>query len=252
LYVILGIISVGLGFAQESPSPDDIVDKAYESVQLLSDEVNVMMEQMEDYVDARDLGIEKSIMTNHYNELFDRWFGCAKEQTVEDANDCQRRAVNAMKSKRFHFQRHHDLFGAKIVDVYNDKEKMKYDPNFDYRKSTGWWQWMEKHCDQAKPKFPMTNFYCLTHYQVKQLEIGIIPFRDYASLHILALEALVASYKKQPIGRDKIACGYYKRYLQELVDSGKNYAEYAKWAYLWTYIRYNLPLTHSLIHSITH
>jgi len=201
---------------------------------------------MQDYVDARDFNIEKSIMKNHYHEIFDRWFGCVQEITIDEVNDCQRRAVEAMRTKRFHFQKHHDLFAAKIEDYHSYDQKPKYNPNFDYRKSTGWWQWMEEKCNQDRPKFPFTNFYCLTHYQVKQLEIGIIPFRDYASLYLLALEALVASYK-QHIEKDKIACGYYKRYLQDLVDYGKDFTDYAEWAYQWTYIRYNLPiLTHSL------
>jgi len=207
---VLGIINVGLGFLEEDISPNDILDKAFESVKLLSDEVNVMMDQMTDYVDAKDLQLEKNIMSNHYRELYDRWIGCGRETTIDGVNDCQRRAVNALRSKRYHFQPLHNEFDQNV-----------YNPDFRYRSSAGTWQWMEKY-----------NVRRLSHDQVKRLEIGILPFRDYASLHLLALKTLEATLRDKSSARTD-----YKRYVGEMASAADMYIKYAKWAYEWSYIR---------------
>ncbi|KAK3747982.1 hypothetical protein QZH41_019785, partial [Actinostola sp. cb2023] len=224
----LGILTVGLGFLKKDPSPQDILDKAMSSVKLLSDEVNTMMDGMIDYVDAKDLQLERIVMDNHYNEIFDRWVNCAKELTAERANTCQQRAQNKISSARFHFQPFDELFDK----VNTNENRPLYTPHFSYRASAGTWQWMKQHCGYDKH----TRSECLSHEQVKRLEIGIIPFRDYASLHLLVLKTLQATYKGKS-NTDRLACGYYKRYLSTIARKADYYIRYAKWAYEWTYIR---------------
>lgn len=224
----LGVMAIGIGFLQESPSPQDILDRAHESVDMLSKEVNDMMDQMQDYADAKTLDLERNLMKANYRKLFDRWFGCAKEATIVMVNDCQRRAVEALRINRYQFQPLHSKFEEKTYD-YRNREKLAYSPNFAYRASAGTWQWMEKECG--------SRMECLTHDEVKRIEIGIIPFRDYATLHLLALKTLTTSYAAQPINNEKVACRNYKRFLKETATKADMYARYAKWAYEWDYIR---------------
>jgi len=228
LSAALGILTVGLGFLKNDPSPQDILDKAMSSVKLLSDEVNTMMDEMTDYVDAKDLEVERIVMDNHYNEIFDRWVNCAREITAEKANTCQQRAQNKISSARFHFQPFDELFEEKNTN----ENRPLYTPDFSYRASAGTWQWMKENCGYDKH----ARAECLSHEQVKRLEIGIIPFRDYASLHLLVLKTLEATYKSKS-NRDRVACGYYKRYLSTIASKADYYIRYAKWAYEWTYIR---------------
>ncbi|KXJ19599.1 uncharacterized protein LOC110254369 [Exaiptasia diaphana] len=227
----IGIITVGVGFFSKSPSPQDILDRAFESVKLLSEEVNVMMDQMQDYVDAKNIQTEKNIMSNNYRELFDKWSGCVREVNIPDTNDCQRRAVEALRTSRYHFQPLHKEF-EKMKWHPDDGAVQSYNPNFRHRASGGWWQFLEKYCGEG-----VRDLQCVTHNQVKLLEVGIIPFRDFASLHLLALKTLEASYRAQPINTDKQACAYYKRYVKELMEAADLYYRYARWSYEWTYIR---------------
>lgn len=186
-----------------------------------------MIDQLKDYVDAKDLEVQKLNMKNIYKELFQYWINCAKELTPANVNDCQRIAERNIQSARFHFQPLHEKFEQKT-----DKGKLVYNPQFNYRKSTGTWQWMDENCGLKKH----ANAKCLSHEDVKRLEVGILPFRDYATIHLLALKTVEATYEKNS-KTDTLACGYYKKYLTERRDKAAVYAGYARWAYEWDYIR---------------
>lgn len=223
----IGCVTVALGFLNKSPSPQDILNKVTESVNMLTEEVNVMMDQMKDYADVRDLQLEKRLMNNEYKQLFDQWVQCSRKFTQEESENCQKAVEDQIRSSRYHFQPLHDKFGQKF------NGKLVYNPNFNYRKSAGTWQWMNKHCGVKE----YAGAECLSHYEAKRLEIGIIAFRDYATLHLLALKTLEASYKSHPINTDTLACKNYRRYLGDIKDRADMYVRYARWAYEWDYIR---------------
>lgn len=216
----LGIIAVGVGFASDTPSPDDILERAFKSVELLTEEVNIRMSQLQDYSDVKDLQLEKTIMSRNYKELFDKWSKCAKHRPGRDPNQCQTQAEGDIESARYHFQ--------PVQSEFDEKRngKQKYDPHFYYR-YVATWQWMEEMKGSGL-------FWALTYEQVKKLEIGLIPFRDYATLHLIALEALANSYKDK-VG--DLACKSYKHTLSLIVEKSDYYVRYVKWAYEWIYIR---------------
>ncbi|KAK3742029.1 hypothetical protein QZH41_006966 [Actinostola sp. cb2023] len=109
----------------------------------------------------------------------------------------------------------------------NANGKRKYNPNFTYR-YVATWQWMKKYAG--------SHVWAPTHYDVKLLESGLIGFRDYASLHLLSLATLAATYKDEK-GKSQEACNYFQHYMEKMERKADYYVEYVKWAYEWIYIR---------------
>lgn len=219
LALTFGTIALALGMAQSEPSPQDILDRAHESVQLLANDVNERLNQLQDYADVKDLQLERRVMTRNYKELFDKWQECLTYSTKKEANACQARVERAVKSARFQFQTLQTMFDQKGKD-----DKPLYDPNFDYR-YVATWQWMKKY-KGSHVNYP-------SYDEVKRLEIGLIPFRNYVTLHLLVLEALI---KTQEAQGDE-GCSDLKFYLQRMAERSDYYVRYVKWAYEWIYIR---------------
>ncbi|KAK3742032.1 hypothetical protein QZH41_006968 [Actinostola sp. cb2023] len=219
----LAIISGAMEFVSDEPDPNEILEKAQQSVLLLQNEINVRLDQMRDYVDVKDLESERRDMTNTYKELFDKWSKCARKPTKEDADRCQRTAEEDISSARFHFQQKQTMFDQKN---YRNGKRM-YDPNFTYR-YVATWQWMKKYAG--------SHVWAPTHYDVKLLESGLIGFRDYASLHLLSLATLAATYKDER-GQSQEDCNYFQHYMEKMEKKADYYVEYVKWAYEWIYIR---------------
>lgn len=215
----LGLFAVAMGLTSNKPSPQDILDRAYKSVELLTEEVNERIKQLQDYADVKDLQLEKRLMERNYRELFDKWFDCAKLRPGQDEAECQGDSEAALRNARFHFQPLQPLFDDKLWDG-----SQKYDPNRDKRFAD--WQYIARKNGNG--------YWAPTHGQVKQLEIGLIPFRDYATLHLIVLETLAGTYQDK---NGDQACKSYKYYLNMLVEKSDYYARYAKWAFLWILAR---------------
>ncbi|KXJ19581.1 hypothetical protein AC249_AIPGENE11305 [Exaiptasia diaphana] len=115
-------------------------------------------------------------------------------------------------------------------DECEKRDVQSYNPDFRSRNSAGVWQYLQRECGSGKRQMQ-----CLTHNQVRRLEVEIVKFRDFATLHIYALETLIATYKAQSLRGE--TCSYYKRYLSELIHAADYYHGYAEWAYKWAYIR---------------
>ncbi|XP_031561476.1 uncharacterized protein LOC116297393 [Actinia tenebrosa] len=214
-------MAVGSGYVSSSPSPTDVLDKAFKSVELLTEEVNERMSQLQDYIDVQTLQLERLIMTRNYKELFDKWSRCANHRPGRDPNQCQEDAEEDIVSARFHFQPLQELLEEK-----QSSGKQKYDPHF-YFRYIATWQWMKEYEGKG-------YFWAPTYDEVKKLEIGLIPFRDYATLHLVALEALANSYKDK-VGDE--SCEIYKHTLALIAQNSDYYVRFVKWAFEWIYIR---------------
>lgn len=215
----LGLFAVAMELSSSKPSPQEILDRAYKSVKLLTEEVNGRIKQLQDYADIKDLQLEKRLMERNYKELFDKWFDCQKLRPGQDEAQCQGNVEGDIRNARFHFQPLQSLFDAKLWDG-----SQKYDPSRD--KHLADWQYIARKNGH--------NYWAPTHDQVKQLEIGLIPFRDYATLHLIVLETLASTYKNKT---GKQSCRSYKYYLDLLVGKAGYYARYAKWASDWILAR---------------
>jgi len=66
-------------------------------------------------------------------------------------------------------------------------------------------------------------------YSIRRLEATLLLFRDYASLHLFSLQTLVNSYRSDPHSVDRKK--KLKKYLGHLKKFGKQYRDYAYWAY---------------------
>lgn len=219
LALTFGAIALALGIAQNEPSPQDILNRAHESVQLLANDVNERLNQLQDYADANDLELERRIMTRNYKELFDQWQECLTYKTKAEADNCQARVERAVKSARYQFQPLQSKFDEK-----DSEGKPVYDPNFEYR-YVATWQWMNEYKD-VHVSFP-------EYKEVKRLEIGLIPFRNYVTLHLLVLETLIKTH--EALGDE--GCENLKFFLERMIERSDYYVRYVKWAYEWIYIR---------------
>lgn len=219
---VVTIIGTSFDIAVDEKDPDEILRKAQESVLLLQDEVNKRLDQMVDYVDAKDLEGEKRAMKNTYKELFDKWSKCARKSSKNEVDRCQKNTEEDIDSARFHFQQKQSMF-----DQTKKGSKRKYDPNFRYR-YVATWQWMDRYCG--------THAFCPSHYDVKLIESGLVIFRDYASLHLLSIAALAGTYKLDKATNAE-SCKQYQHYMDKLEKKANYYVEYVKWAYDWIYIR---------------
>ncbi|XP_048578938.1 uncharacterized protein LOC116613947 [Nematostella vectensis] len=89
--------------------------------------------------------------------------------------------------------------------------------------------------DAAWPKFQRLksqfsiNSKKISMNDIKRLEAALIPFRDFASLHLFVLQLLINSYKKDHDTREKN--DRLKLYMNTLNDRGMLYSKYARWAY---------------------
>ncbi|XP_032227689.2 uncharacterized protein LOC116611456 [Nematostella vectensis] len=89
--------------------------------------------------------------------------------------------------------------------------------------------------DAAWPKFEKlksqfnSNSKKISMNDIKRLEAALIPFRDFASLHLFALQLLINSYKKDPDTKEKN--DRLKLYMKTLNERGMFYRKYARWAY---------------------
>ena len=170
----LGAISVAMGLSVSSPSPQDILDKANEAVATLTSDVNNRLDKMKDYVDYRVIQLEKDLMARKYKTFFYEWIHCAEERTTENAQKCQQNVERKLKSARFEFEILHEEMSA-------------FDPNSDFRYLFTH-QFLEEHASQYKSP---------SHYEVKRLEAALIPFRNFASLHLMVLQTLAAVFEEQ-------------------------------------------------------
>lgn len=138
LALTFGAIAIALGIAQSEPSPQDILDRAHESIQFLANDVNERLNQLQDYADVKDLQLQREVMTRNYKELFDQWQECLTYQTKTEADKCQERVEGAVESARYQFQPLQSIYEEKDCD-----DKPLYDPNFQYR-YLATWQWMNR------------------------------------------------------------------------------------------------------------
>ncbi|XP_032238018.2 uncharacterized protein LOC5512710 [Nematostella vectensis] len=89
--------------------------------------------------------------------------------------------------------------------------------------------------DAAWPKFEKlknqfnNNSKEISMNDIKRLEAALIPFRDFASLHLFALQLLINSYKSDPDTKEKN--DRLKLYMSTLNKRGILYSKYARWAY---------------------
>lgn len=216
----LGVVAASMELSNSpQPSPNDILNKAHQSINLLTEEVNERLDQMKDYVDATASRIEKDIMTKNYRTLADRWFGCGRIAPGRNSDDCQMTAEELISSERFKFQQLQPKFDQK-----DRNGKQLYDPNFGYRKAATW-QWIEEYTGRY--------VWPLSHAEVRRIEAGLIPFRDYATLHLLVMKTLAMTYKED----GKKSCKSYKFYEEKIQRKADYYSRYARWAYEWIYIR---------------
>ncbi|EDO32583.1 predicted protein [Nematostella vectensis] len=89
--------------------------------------------------------------------------------------------------------------------------------------------------DAAWPKFEKLkchfnkNLKDISMNNIKTLEAGLIPFRDFASLHLFALQLLINYYNNDPDTKEKN--NRLKLYMNMLNERGMFYSKYARWAY---------------------
>lgn len=168
----LGALSVAMGLVVGSVGPQDILDKANEAVAALTADVNDRMDKMKDYVDVRVIQLEKGLISSKYKVFFYDWIHCAEERSTEKALNCQQDVERNLKSARFEFE------------ILHEKQE-SMDPNgpsrFRYTH-----QFLKEYASQYKSP---------SHYDVKRLEADLIPFRNFASLHLMVLQTLATIFK---------------------------------------------------------
>ena len=168
----LGALSVAMGLSTSEISKQDILNKANEAVAALTADVNDRMDKMKDYVDVRVIQLEKGLISSKYKVFFYDWIHCAEERTPENALNCQQDVERDLKSARFEFEILHE-------------NQQSMDPNGPYRYRYTH-QFLKEYASQYKSP---------SHYEVKRLEAALIPFRNFASLHLMVLQTLAANFK---------------------------------------------------------
>ncbi|XP_048576457.1 uncharacterized protein LOC116615294 [Nematostella vectensis] len=171
--------------AQSKPKPDDIlkqVDKAFDAI---TKDINDRLKDMENYVDAKVLGLETKLVNNEFASLKKFLTNCMHETTERAVLKCQQDSVRDI-----------DAASPKFEVFKRDFDRGQNNLNPD---------------------------------QIRRLEAALIPFRDYASLHLFALQTLINAYKDAPDTQEKN--NRLKLYMDTLYKQGIRYNKYATWAY---------------------
>ena len=196
----LGVFGVALGIITDltKPSAQDILDNANAAIRKLTNEVNKRFQQMEGYTDKRVLDIGRELVKSDFQTLYNLWKNCIKESSKAQADDCQQDAIRYIEASQPKFMKLRSLMNA-------------YDPK----------KWERA----TRPN----------HYEVKGIETRLTIFRDYATLHLMALQALINTLKDDKSAVGKLS---YKRYLKDMQKSLLLYHRYAYWAYRWIHVRH--------------
>ncbi|XP_066919590.1 uncharacterized protein [Clytia hemisphaerica] len=118
--VIFVDIFAGFTKPSERRKTQDILDKANEAIEKLTDEVNHRLDEMKGYVDQKTINLEKDLAGREYKSLFKMWGNCLKETTKEKVDECQEDATKDIMAARPKFA----LFSSK---VYANQKLSTYD-----------------------------------------------------------------------------------------------------------------------------
>jgi len=101
----LGIFGAAFGIitAHTSPSASDAVDAANQGIKQLTDQVNMKLELLKNYVDNEFAQHIRESLEKQYKEMASYWALCLNEKTKDGVNDCIRTAFNGLQAKESHF-----------------------------------------------------------------------------------------------------------------------------------------------------